>query len=325
MGGNFFRAIPDSDRIGAKVTDIGLTVHVATKLNRSHLTPGKRAYILPALGRTEKDMQAGGQQSVTVEDSFAMVHASTGALRPASEECRSEPWIVAKLAKATAGAGASIDWDGMVADYDRIRDKIEAVIPGFADYNERIQEPGGFHLPIAARERRWETPTGKANYLFVHGMMDEDDDAPENPHLQLMTIRSHDQFNTTVYSYNDRYRGVSGERMVVFMNEQDMHELAVAEGSIIEFTTVSEDGIDRRVSGFKVVAYDVPPGCCAAYYPETNALLPLAHRDERSNTPAAKSVPVRITAARPGTPASAEREVAETYPDRMPMVPPAIA
>jgi molybdopterin-dependent oxidoreductase alpha subunit len=325
MGGNFFRAIPDTDRIGARVRDIGLTVYVATKLNRSHLTPGKRSYILPALGRTERDIQAGGQQSVTVEDSFAMVHASTGALTPASDECRSEPWIVGALAKATVGDKASIDWDGMVADYARIRDKIEAVIPGFERYNERIEQLGGFHLPIAARERKWDTPTGKANFLFAPGMMDEDDDAPESPHLQLMTIRSHDQFNTTIYSYNDRYRGISGERMVVFMNERDIADLDLSEGSVIEFTTVSEDGIDRRVGGFKVVAFDVPKGCCAAYYPETNALLPLAHRDERSNTPAAKSVPVRITAAKPGEAVSSEPEVANTYPDRIPVVLPATA
>ncbi|WP_294390284.1 FdhF/YdeP family oxidoreductase [uncultured Sphingomonas sp.] len=325
MGGNFFRAIPDMDRIGAKVADIGLTVYAATKLNRSHLTHGKQSYILPVLGRTERDMQADGQQAVTVEDSFAMVHGSTGQLEPASDQCRSEPWIIAQLAKATVPDRGQVDWDGMIADYGLIRDKIEAVIPGFEDYNARIKTPGGFHLPIPARDRKWDTPTGKANFLFKPDRMDEDDDAPERPHLQLMTLRSHDQFNTTVYSYNDRYRGVSGERMVVFMNQQDMVDLDLAEGSVIEFATVSEDGVDRRVSGFKVVAYDVPQGCCAAYYPETNALLPLSHRDERSNTPAAKSVPVRITAARPGAPASSDPEVSETHPDHLPLNVPARA
>lgn len=321
MGGNFFRAIPDTERIGARVKDVGLTVYVATKLNRSHLTHGKRSYVLPALGRTERDMQAGGQQTVTVEDSFAMVHGSTGQLRPASEHCRSEPWIVVELAKASVAGRGQVDWDGLVADYDRIRDKIEAVIPGFEDYNRRIATPGGFHLPIPARQRIWETPTAKANFLFSPGMMDEDDDVPERPHLQLMTIRSHDQFNTTVYSYNDRYRGVSGERLVVFMNKDDMADLRLTEGDLVEFTTVAEDGIDRRVSGFKVVAYDVPKGCCAAYYPETNALLPLSHRDERSNTPAAKSVPVLVTAATAGEPASSRPEVNEQRPDRIPVSP----
>lgn len=314
LGGNFFRAIPDTERIGAKVADVGLTVYMATKLNRSHLTHGRRSYILPVLGRTEIDMQVGGQQTVTVEDSFAMVHGSTGQLKPASELCRSEPWIIAQMAKATVADRGSVDWDGLVADYDRIRDKIEAVVPGFESYNDRIAEPGGFHLPIAARERRWETETGKANFLFSPGRMDEDDDEPAAPHLQLMTIRSHDQFNTTVYSYNDRYRGVSGERMIVFMNETDMADQALAEGDWIDFVTVSEDGIDRRAGGFKVVAYDVPQGCCAAYYPETNALLPISHRDERSNTPAAKSVPVRIVASRPGKPADSRPEVAEQRP-----------
>jgi len=325
MGGNFFRAIPDIDRVCAAVPDIGLTVYVATKLNRSHLTHGKRSYVLPALGRTELDMQAGGTQTVTVEDSFAMVHGSTGQLRPASEHCRSEPWIVAELAKATVPGRGEVDWDGMIADYARIRDKIEAVIPGFEGYNRRIAAPGGFHLPIPVRERRWETPTGKANFLFVPGMMDGDDDHPDAAHLQLMTIRSHDQFNTTIYSYNDRYRGVAGERLVVFMNEADMARLTLSEGDLIEFKTVAADGIDRRMSGFKVVAYDVPQGCCAAYYPETNALLPLDHRDRRSNTPAAKSVPVQITAVRPGTPASSKAEVPEQRPDGIPVVPRPVA
>lgn len=325
MGGNFFRAIPDMERIGARVKDIGLTVYVATKLNRSHLTHGKRSYVLPALGRTERDLQAGGQQTVTVEDSFAMVHGSTGQLRPASEHCRSEPWIIAALAKASVPDRGEVDWDGLIADYDRIRDKIEAVIPGFERYNERIATPGGFHLPIPARQRVWDTPTGKANFLFVPGMMDEDDDVPERPHLQLMTIRSHDQFNTTVYSNNDRYRGVSGERMVVFMNEGDMVDLGLTEGDLVEFKAVAEDGIDRRAHGFKVVAYDVPKGCCAAYYPETNALLPLSHRDERSNTPAAKSVPVLVTAASAGEPAAHEPEVSEQRLDRVPTSPMPVA
>ncbi|USI74067.1 FdhF/YdeP family oxidoreductase [Sphingomonas morindae] len=322
LGGNFFRAIADTDRVAAAVPKIGLTVYMATKLNRSHLTHGQRSYILPVLGRTERDVQAGGLQSVTVEDSFAMVHASTGQLQPASPECRSEPWIIAALAKASVADRAPIDWDALVGDYGLIRDKIEAVIPGFENYNTRIREPGGFHLPIAARERRWETKTGKANFLFDPTMRDADDDEPSRPHFQLMTTRSHDQFNTTVYSYNDRYRGVSGERMVVFMNEADMAAHRLTEGDLIEFTTVFDDGIERKVGGFKVVAYDVPPGCCAAYYPETNALLPLAHRDRRSNTPAAKSVPVRITAMAPGAPASATPEVSERLPDRVPLTVP---
>jgi len=300
MGGNFFRAIPDFDRVTAKVRDIKMTVHIATKLNRSHLIHGEQAYILPALGRTELDLQNGVKQTVTVEDSFSMVHGSAGSLKPASEYCRSEPWIVAGLAKASVAGRAAIDWDRLVADYDLIRDKIEAVLPDmFINYNARIKEPGGFHLPNGARDRKWNTPTGKANFLFKPGMMDEDDDALETPHFQLMTVRSHDQFNTTVYSYNDRYRDIADDRLVVFMNVDDMKELGLSEGSLIEFTSVIDDGVERRASGFRVVPYEVPRGCCAAYYPETNNLLPLSHRDQRSNTPAAKSVPVKITAMPP--------------------------
>jgi molybdopterin-dependent oxidoreductase alpha subunit len=315
MGGNFFRAIPDIERVAEKVPQIGLTVQVATKLNRSHLIHGKRAYILPALGRTELDLQNGVPQTVTVEDSFSMVHGSTGRLEPASEHCRSEPWIIANLAKATLAGRVAIDWDGLVSDYGRIRDKIEEVFPDqFGDYNRRIGLPGGFRLPNGASERVWNTPTQKANFLFDPDLKDQNDEAPEDAHLQLMTLRSHDQFNTTVYSNNDRYRGVSGERMVVFMNEGDMAELGLSEGTVVDFASAAGDGIKRQAGGFKVVAYDVPKGCCAAYYPETNALLSLSHRDKRSNTPAAKSVPVVISRARPGEPASSKPEVAEQYP-----------
>ncbi|MDQ0456368.1 FdhF/YdeP family oxidoreductase [Rhizobium paknamense] len=315
MGGNFFRAIPDFDRIGAKVPDIGLTVHVATKLNRSHLIHGKKAFILPALGRTELDLQKGEAQTVTVEDSFCMVHGSTGRLKPASEECRSEPWIIAHLAKATVAGRAPIDWTGLVEDYDRIRDKIEEVIPDqFTRFKERIREPGGFRLPNGASERIWNTPTKRANFLFNPEIRDQNDQSPDHPHMQLMTVRSHDQFNTTIYSYNDRYRGVSGERMVVFMNEMDMAEQGLSEGDVIEFASADRDGIERRAAGFKVVAFDVPKGCCAAYYPETNAVMSLAHRDERSNTPAAKSVPVTIARVTQGEPVSHEPEVSERFP-----------
>jgi molybdopterin-dependent oxidoreductase alpha subunit len=320
MGGNFFRAIPDVERIIARVPEIPLTVHVATKLNRSHLIHGKQAYILPALGRTELDLQNGVKQTVTVEDSFSMVHGSSGMLTPASEECRSEPWIVAHLAKATVAERAAIDWDALVANYDLIRDKIEAVFPElFANYNARIAQPGGFHLQNNARQRKWDTPTGKANFLFQPGMMDEDDDSPVSRHYQLMTVRSHDQFNTTIYSNNDRYRNISDDRMVVFMNEEDMQDLGVEAGDLIAFSSAVDDGFERRVAGFKVVPYSVPRGCCAAYYPETNALLPLSHRDRRSNTPAAKSLPVFIKPMHALEPI--EDEVSEEIePDAAPLI-----
>ncbi|MFD0986914.1 FdhF/YdeP family oxidoreductase [Methyloligella solikamskensis] len=301
MGGNFFRAIPDLERVTAKVKDIGLTMHVGTKLNRSHLLHGKRAYILPALGRTELDEQECGKQTITVEDSFSMVHGSTGMLKPASEHLRSEPWIIAGLAKETVADRAEIDWDGLVANYDRIRDKMEEVFPDlFENFNERLMVPGGFRLPNGASERVWNTPTGKANFLFNPALKDSDDAVPDSGHLQLMTLRSHDQFNTTVYSLNDRYRGIKEDRMVVFMNERDMEERGLSEGDMITFEAAADDGIERIVSGFKVVKYDMPQGCCGAYYPETNPLLALSHRDERSNTPASKSVPVKVVAMTPG-------------------------
>jgi anaerobic selenocysteine-containing dehydrogenase len=249
-----------------------------------------------------------------------MVHASTGILTPASEFCRSEAWIVAELAKASVAGRANINWDAYVADYALIRDKIEAVLPAmFTDYNARIAQPGGFHLPNGARDRKWDTPTGKANFLFKPGMMDEDDDAPNTPHLQLMTIRSHDQFNTTVYSYNDRYRDIVNDRMVVFMNVQDIAELGLVEGSLIEFTSTIDDGIERKASGFRVVPYDVPRGCCAAYYPETNNVLPLSHRDQRSHTPAAKSLPVTIKAMQPLEPTRIKSKDVDVYSPYAPM------
>jgi molybdopterin-dependent oxidoreductase alpha subunit len=317
LGGNFFRAIPDNDRISAEVGKLKLTAYMATKPNRSHLTVGQASYLLPVLGRTERDVQRSGLQTITVEDTFSMVHGSTGVLAPGSEQLKSEIAIVAGIAKSIVPGRGNVDWDALVGDYSLIRDKIEAVFPDqFKDYNARIEVPGGFRLPNAARERIWNTPTGRANFLFKDGLIDENDDAPENPHLQLMTLRSHDQFNTTVYSYNDRYRGIFNERMVVFMNAQDIEDLGLHEGANVEFTAVTEDGIDRKVSGFRVVAFDVPPGCCAAYYPETNPLLALAHRDERSNTPAAKSVPVRITAMQPGAPVSDEPDVPQHGRDR---------
>jgi molybdopterin-dependent oxidoreductase alpha subunit len=312
LGGNFFRAIPDNARVAAEAPRLRMTAYVATKPNRSHMTHGRSSWLLPCLGRTERDEQNGIVQTITVEDSFSMVHGSTGLLVPASAQLKSEIAIVAGLAKASVAGRAVIDWDALVNDYSLIRDKIEAVFPEqFHNYNARIAQPGGFRLPNGARERKWDTPSGKANFLFKDGLVDADDDAPEAPHLQLMTLRSHDQFNTTVYSNDDRYRGVQGERMVVFMNARDIAALGLRGGSKVEFSTVWNDSVDRRISGFRVVAFDIPPGCCAAYYPETNGLLPLAHRDQRSNTPAAKSVPVRITAVKDGEPVAVQGDIAE--------------
>ncbi len=226
---------------------------------------------------------------------MSMVHGSTGSLEPASPELLSEIAIVAGIAKATLGERhPHIDWDALVGDYALIRDKIEAVLPEqFADYNARIEQPGGFRLPNGARERRWDTPNGKANFLFPGDVLDEDDSPPDAEHLQLMTIRSHDQFNTTIYSNRDRYRDID-ERMVAMLSPEDMRRHEVQEGDFIDFIGAALDGISRRAGPFKVIAYDVPAGCCAAYYPETNSLAPLANHDTRSHTPASKSLPVRI-------------------------------
>ncbi|WP_439868562.1 FdhF/YdeP family oxidoreductase [Pseudomonas syringae] len=295
MGGNFFRAIPDTDVICPTVSRLKMTVLVNTKLNRSATVHGQKAFLLPCVARSERDLQNGVAQTITVEDSMSMVHGSTGMLEPASKHLISEIAIIAGIAKATLAPNPKVDWDSYVGDYARIRDKIEEVLPEqFHDFNQRILEPGGFRLPNAASERKWDTESGKANFLFPEGIYDEDDTPPGAEHLQLMTIRSHDQFNTTVYSNDDRYRDIFGDRMVVMLNPQDIERLGLKAGDYIEFQTALDPTTARRAAGFKVIPYDVPQGCCAAYYPETNGLLPLANRDKHGNTPAAKSIPVNL-------------------------------
>jgi formate dehydrogenase major subunit len=238
-------------------------------------------------------MQPTGPQSVTVEDSMSMVHASAGRNIPASEHLRSEPAIVAGLARATLGRGSTIPWEDLVADYDRIREAIERVLPIFQSYNARIRVPGGFHLTSLARERIWATPTGKAQFAVYAGL-EEDAHQADPEVLRLTTLRSHDQYNTTLYSLSDRYRGVFGQRMVVFLSPSEMKRRGIAIGEQVALETVSTDGVRRRVDGLKVVPYRLPAGCCAAYYPETNPLVPLYARDPQSGTPSSKSIPVRI-------------------------------
>jgi molybdopterin-dependent oxidoreductase alpha subunit len=298
LGGNFAVAAPDPTRTFAAMRRVGLTVHIATKLNRTHLLCGRESLLLPCLGRTEVDVQAGGRQAVTVEDSMSMVHASRGLNPPASEHLRSEPWIVAGIAQATFGDDPQVDWPGLVADYSRIRDRIEAVFPdAFADYNARVAVPGGFRLPVPPSERRWATATGRARFLPPN---DEAGDARrgEPDVLLLTTVRSHDQYNTTIYGQNDRYRGVFGRRDVVFANPADLATRGLAAGDLVDLTAAF-DGGTRRVQGFTVVERDIPRGCLAAYYPETNALVVLEDHDRRSGTPAYKSVPVRLSAHMP--------------------------
>ena len=298
LGGNFAAAIPDWQLTQEAMRKLDLTVHIATKLNRSHLVHGRDALILPCLGRTEVDMQASGPQSVTVEDTMSMVHASTGHNVPACAQLKSEPAIIAGMARATLGARSKVAWERLVADYALIREEIEAIFPIFQGYNARIRAPGGFHLTSLARERIWATETGKANFLVCEGLC-EDTQAGAEDVLWLTTVRSHDQYNTTLYSLSDRYRGVYGQRDVIFLSEAEMERRGLAEGDRVDIVTVSQDGIERAVRAFRVVPYAFPEGSCAAYYPETNPLVPLYAHDPQSFTPSSKGVPVRLVKSPP--------------------------
>jgi molybdopterin-dependent oxidoreductase alpha subunit len=293
LGGNFIAAVPDTEMVSRAMRRLNLTVGINTKLNRGHVVHGRKALILPCLGRTELDMQAEGPQMVTIEDSTCVVQGSAGRNRPASPHLLSEPAIISGMARATL-LNSRIDWEGMVANYDRIRDGVEAVFPIFQDFNARVRRRGGFHLASTARNRIWNTPTGKANFLVFSGL---DEDPPEDDPdvLRLTTIRSHDQFNTTIYTYDDRYRGVFGERRVLFLNRAEMRKRELAPDDLVDIATVSLDSIERVTYGFKVVPYEIPNGVCAAYYPETNGLVPLYSRDEQSGTPTSKSVPVKLS------------------------------
>jgi molybdopterin-dependent oxidoreductase alpha subunit len=296
LGGNFIRAVPETALLEDAWRDLALTVQIATKLNRSHLIHGRVAYLLPCRGRIELDMQGGHPQSVTTEDSTGYMHPSLGMATPASPHLLSEPAIVAGIAKAAIAPSARLDWDGWVADYASIREEIAAVFPEiFHDFNARRGALGGFRRPLAAAKREWKTPNGKANFVAPKSLT-EDPDAPEPDHdvLRLMTIRSDDQFNTTVYTLDDRFRGVKGSRRVLFLNPADMQRLGIEEGQEVTAVTVVEDGISRTVPGLRVTAYNIPAGCAAGYYPECNPLIPLWHHAKDSFVPAAKSIPVRL-------------------------------
>ncbi|QDY76248.1 FdhF/YdeP family oxidoreductase [Streptomyces qinzhouensis] len=291
MGGNFVAASPDTAVTEAALRRARLTVQVSTKLNRSHAVTGRRALILPTLGRTDRDVQAGGRQFVTVEDSMGMVHASRGNLPPASPSLLSEPAIVARLARAVLGAGSRTPWEEFERDYGAIRDRIARVVPGFEDFNARAARPGGFTLPHAPRdERRFPTATGRANFTAAPV---EYPRVPEG-RLLLQTLRSHDQYNTTVYGLDDRYRGVRGGRRVVLVHPEDAGRLGLADGAYVDLVGEWRDGVERRAPGFRVVHYPTARGCAAAYYPETNVLVPLDSTADTSNTPASKSVVVRL-------------------------------
>lgn len=295
LGGNLAVAMPDPDLTFEAMRKLDLSVHIATKLNRSHLITGKTTLVLPCYGRTDLDVQATGPQFVTVEDSMSMVHASRGFLKPPSEYLKSEPAIVAEIAKATLGDRYGIDWDAMVADYDLIRDKIEIVFPDFHQYNQRVRVKGGFRLTVGASERKWNTPSGKAMFLVTPGL-NEDPQLEDDMALVLTTLRSHDQYNTTVYGLNDRYRGVFGRRDVIFMNKDDLAKRGLSDGDRIDVQSLwAKDGRTREVRGFTAVAYDIPPGSIGGYYPEMNAVIAFGDHDNRSGTPSYKGAPVKVT------------------------------
>ncbi|MET2715062.1 FdhF/YdeP family oxidoreductase [Streptomyces harbinensis] len=293
VGGNFVSATPDSAVTEAALAGARLTVQVSTKLNRSHCVTGRRALILPTLGRTERDRRPdGGDQFVTVEDSMGMVHASRGRLAPAGPHLRSETAILCALARRVLGPGSTTPWEEFAADYDRIRDRIARVVPGFDDFNTKVARPGGFALPHPPRDSRtFPTTTGKANFTAEPLTWPR---VPEG-RLLLQTLRSHDQYNTTIYGLDDRYRGIKGGRRVVFVHPDDARRLGLDDGTYADLTSEWTDGTERTAPGFRVIHYPTAPGCAAAYYPETNVLVPLDATAKTSNTPTSKSIVIRLT------------------------------
>jgi molybdopterin-dependent oxidoreductase alpha subunit len=289
MGGNFLSATPDTHFTAGALRNCRLTVHVSTKLNRSHLVHGEEAIILPCLARSDKDSMGGEDQFVTCENSMGVVQLSRGMLDPISSDLLSEPAIVCRLAKATLGQRSKVDWDKYLQHYDAIRDDIEKTIPGFDQYNKRVRMPGGFYLPNAPREGKFTTPSKKAQFSISH---------PEKTmlapgELMMMTIRSHDQFNTTIYGMNDRYRGIYNERRVILLNEKDMHAQGLQQGDVVDLSS-HYNGVTRTAHTFVVVPYSIPPGCAATYFPETNVLVPIESTAAGSNTPVSKGVIIRI-------------------------------
>lgn len=294
LGGNLLRAVPDQQRMEDSWARQNLTVMNSTKLNRSHLYPGKTAYILPCLGRAEVDQQATGPQAISTEDSFSMISGSTGHREPASEHLKSELAIVAGIAKALLPDNPNVKWDEWVGDYAKVRDLIEQTYPDdFGDYNQRLFEPGGFYRGIAAHERIWKTPEKRALFTTPEKLTSLGFE-PRPGRYSLLTMRSNDQFNTTVYGYSDRFHGIEGTRDVLLMNPEDMKQAGFEKGDVVRLVTDLDDGVDRRLGGLVVTPYRIPVGTVASYYPECNVLVPVSHHDQLSKTPGSKSVPVRI-------------------------------
>ena len=289
MGGNFLSATPDTAYTAKALRNCKLTAHVSTKLNRSHLVTGEEALILPCLGRTDKDIQNGEIQFVSVENSMGVVHQSKGKLQPVSDQLLSEPDIVRRLANATLGNKSKVNWDKLLQNYDHIREAIEKTIPGFERYNERVRIPGGFYLPNGAREGNFKTSIGKARFSVNHYVPFK---LTNNEYL-MMTIRSHDQFNTTIYGLDDRYRGIYNERRVILMNENDIEKAGFMAGTIVDLYNF-HGGIKRIAPNFIIVPYSIPERCVATYFPETNTLVPIDSYADRSMTPTSKTVVIEI-------------------------------
>jgi molybdopterin-dependent oxidoreductase alpha subunit len=286
LGGNFLSATPDTEYTASALRRARLTAQVSTKLNRGHLVAGAAALILPCLGRTEDD----GGRFVTTENSMGVVQRSRGRMKPASEHLLSEPEIVARLAQATLAPRSKVRWAWLAEDYDRVRDLIAKVVPGTEAYNQRVREAGGFYLPNGPREGKFTTASGKAKFT-VHAIPSHDLRKGE---LLMMTVRSHDQYNTTIYGLEDRYRGVAGDRRVVLLNRDDIRELGLRDGQTVHLTSHFQ-GETRTARRFTVVAYDIPRGCACTYFPEANPLVPARQVARISNTPASKSVVITLT------------------------------
>lgn len=301
LGGNFVAATPDTELTQQALSQCELTVNIATKLNRTHLYPGKESLILPCLGRTDIDMQDGKPQSVTVEDSFSMVHASQGVIESDTMMMKSEPAIIAGIADATFGK-SPIDWLAVINDYDQIRTLIGQTLPEFEHFNDRLNTPGGFYLGNAAAQRNWATPSKKAK-IFVNSLPENivsqtQRGMTQNQVFVLQTLRSHDQYNTTIYGFEDRYRGISGERKILMMNEQDIKDLELHEGGLVDIEALWPDQKQRIVTGFTLVPYDMPQGNVASYFPEANPLVALSSYGDYSFTPTSKSIAVVVTASK---------------------------
>ena len=296
LGGNFLRATPEHAKMKEAWAKLPISVHIATKLNKSHLSPGEETWILPCLGRSERDVQATGEQTVTMEDSFSHIYGSIGKVKPAADTLLSEPAIVAGLAKVLLEPNPNVPWDAWVGDYGLVRTAIENTYPEkFANFNERMHEPGGFWKGNPAAHREWETESGKAEFN-VPRALNSSGFAEKEGRFRLVTLRSNDQFNTTIYGYDDRFRGIRGTRMVVMMNAADIAALGLKDGDKVALESDAEDGVERVVEGLRVVAYNIPAGSIGGYYPELNYLIPLEHHALESHVPAGKSVPVRIRA-----------------------------